>query len=270
LPEPCALKGGNFYSKISNNITPRVYVRTFLFSIYSNTIHQQYTHTYTSKLLTTHTYLYICIYTHTLLFIKTLIDIYTHTNTNTLIHTWTINHQNFQSVTQHTYTNTTIYIDIHIYGRVCVCMYVWVYIWLCLYIYIGCVTPWKIWRSIVHVWKSVCVCMRMKDMSLSSYNLIWATLFFLCVDNLSGWFTLFIMIYIPRGVVDKKIISFEDHLLIYHVVVNWTVLVKRKKMKTFVTLDQCSNLQNYDFSSTTCFEHVDQLNGVDCWSICEN
>ena len=41
LSEPCALKGGNFCSIVSDNITPRVYVRIFLFSVHPKTILQQ-------------------------------------------------------------------------------------------------------------------------------------------------------------------------------------------------------------------------------------
>ena len=89
--------------------------------------------------------------------LKLISFILIHTHTHTLFHTWTINLQIFQGVTQpmyiykhsHIYTQTYIHTQTRPY--ICISIYMVVFVYVC------CVTLWKFWWLIVHVWMRVFV-----------------------------------------------------------------------------------------------------------------
>jgi len=84
--------------------------------------------------------------------------------------------------------------------------------------------------------------------------------FFLRVDHLCGWSTLFIIVYIPSRSCGWKIIDFEGHLLICHVVANWTILVNKEIWTSLYRLINGQTIfKTHNFSSTTSWEHVDHI-----------
>jgi len=98
--------------------------------------------------------------------------------------------------------------------------------------------------------------MRIRDMNLSSYELH----LFLRIGYLCGWSTQFIMIHILLRRCGWKIISFEDHLFIHHMVAIWMVLVKRQICTSLYHLINGQMIsKTHDFSSTTPWEHVDHV-----------